>query len=416
LGCRIENAAALSIYRGSAYWGYVASGVFRKNVTAEPSPCHLTEEPSPVIRSLAMRSSGIGGQAVIEGVMMRYKNDIAVAVRKPDGDIVIGRQKTVTPKEKNKIFGWPVIRGVASFISSLVIGIRTLTFSASFFEEDEAADIGKKAASAQDAASAADPSLSEKSSKGESAMMFGTIALSLVLAVAIFMILPYYASTWIMKLFNSESGVLLAVVEGVLKLAIFIGYIALISLMKDIKRTFMYHGAEHKCINCIEGGKPLTVDNAMGSSREHRRCGTSFIFFVLFISIIFFMFLRFDNRFIRLGARLLLIPVIAGISYEFIQWAGNSDSKLASILSRPGMWIQKMTTREPEPDMVEVAIASVEAVFDWRGYLKEQGIEIPGEAEPADNKELSDNKEPEDNTEQTGNTEQLPVSDQPGEE
>ncbi len=179
-----------------------------------------------------------------------------------------------------------------------------------------------------------------------------------------------------MKLFHSDSSVLLAVIEGVLKLAIFIGYIAAISLMKDIKRTFMYHGSEHKCINCIESGHELTVDNVMASSKEHRRCGTSFIFFVLFISIIFFIFLHFDNRLLRIGMRLLLIPVIAGVSFEFIQWAGNSDSKLAAILSRPGMWIQGLTTKEPERDMVEVAIASVEAVFDWRNYLREQGIEV----------------------------------------
>lgn len=331
-----------------------------------------------------MKSSGIGGQAVIEGVMMRHKSDIAVAVRKPDGDIVIGRQTAVPLKEKHKIFGWPIIRGVVSFISSMVIGVRTLTFSASFFDDEapEKGSISENAGKAVDQAGSskkqADSSADKtSSSRGEGAMMFGTVALSLVLAVAIFMILPYYASSGLMKLFHSESPVLLAVIEGVLKLAIFIGYIALISMMKDIKRTFMYHGSEHKCINCIESGKALTVDNVMASSKEHRRCGTSFIFFVLFISIIFFMFLRFDNRWLRLGARLLLIPVIAGISYEFIQWAGNSDSKLAGILSRPGMWIQGLTTREPERDMVEVAIASVEAVFDWKNYLREQGVEVP---------------------------------------
>lgn len=309
-----------------------------------------------------MKSSGIGGQAVIEGVMMRHKNDIAVAVRKPDGNIAVGRQKATMPKDISPVFGWPVIRGMASFISSLVIGIRTLTFSASFFEEDAGI---------------------EKGSKSEGAMMFGTVALSLVLAVAIFMILPYYAASGILKLFGSESSTLLAVIEGVLKLAIFIGYIAAISLMKDIKRTFMYHGSEHKCINCIESGKPLTVENAMASSKEHRRCGTSFIFFVLFISIIVFIiigfFIRFDNRLLRLGVRLLLIPIIAGLSFEVIQWAGNSDSKLAGILSKPGLWIQGLTTKEPTADMVEVAICSVEAVFDWKAYLKEQGFEVPEE-------------------------------------
>ena len=323
-----------------------------------------------------MKSSGIGGQAVLEGIMMRHKNDIAVAVRKPDGNIEVGKQKTISPKEKCSIFGWPIIRGMVSFVYSLVIGIKTLTFSASFFMEEEE-DTKKKESSGKD------------KQAGEGALMFGTVALSLVLAIAIFMILPYWAATGILKLFGSDSAILTAVIEGVLKLAIFIAYISLISLMKDIRRTFMYHGSEHKCINCIESGHALTVDNVMAASKEHRRCGTSFIFFVLFISIIFFIildvilttFTSFDttlfvNKLARMGMRLLLIPIIAGISYEIIQWAGNSDSKLADILSRPGMWIQGLTTKEPERDMAEVAIAAVEAVFDWREYLREQGIEV----------------------------------------
>lgn len=321
-----------------------------------------------------MKSSGIGGQAVIEGIMMRSGNDIAVAVRKPDGNIEVGKQKTVSPKDKNKIFGWPIIRGIVSFIFSLVIGIKTLTFSASFYMDEEEE---KK------------PSKTKEDNKGEGALMFGTVAISLVLAIAIFMILPYWASTGIVKLFGSDSAVLVAVIEGVLKLAIFIAYISLISLMKDIRRTFQYHGAEHKCINCIESGHELNVDNVMKSSKEHRRCGTSFIFFVLFISIIFFIILDvllsldpsfdtrlFVNKLARMGLRLLLIPVIAGLSYEFIQWAGNSGSKVAGILSKPGLWIQGLTTKEPDRDMVEVAITAVEAVFDWRDYLRKQGIEV----------------------------------------
>jgi len=335
-----------------------------------------------------MRSSGIGGQALIEGIMMRSGNDIAVAVRRPDGKIEVGKQKTVSPKEKNKIFGWPIIRGIVSFIFSLVIGIRTLTFSASFFMDEEDAGKAKK-----------------ENEKGEGALMFGTVAISLVLAIAIFMILPYWASTGILKLFKSDSAVLVAVVEGVLKLAIFIAYISLISLMKDIRRTFQYHGAEHKCINCIESGHELNVNNVMKASKEHRRCGTSFIFFVLFISIIFFIILDvilslstsfdttlFVNKLARMGIRLLLIPVIAGLSYEVIQWAGNSGSKLADILSRPGLWIQGLTTKEPDRDMAEVAIAAVEAVFDWRDYLRKQGIEV---SEPETEAEAADGGEEE---------------------
>lgn len=319
-----------------------------------------------------MKSSGIGGQAVIEGIMMRSGNDIAVAVRKPDGNIEVGKQKTVSPKDKNKIFGWPIIRGIVSFIFSLVIGIKTLTFSASFYMDEE--ETGKE---------------KKENGKGEDALMFGTVAVSLVLAIAIFMILPYWASTGIVKLFGSDSAVLVAVIEGVLKLAIFLAYISLISLMKDIRRTFQYHGAEHKCINCIESGHELNVDNVMKASKEHRRCGTSFIFFVLFISIIFFIILDvllsldpsfdtrlFINKLARMGIRLLLIPVIAGLSYEFIQWAGNSGSKVAAVLSKPGLWIQGLTTKEPDRDMAEVAITAVEAVFDWRDYLRKQGIEV----------------------------------------
>lgn len=322
-----------------------------------------------------MKSSGIGGQAVLEGIMMRHKEDIAVAVRKSDGKIVLARQKWANPAAKYKVLGWPIIRGVVSFIFSLVIGIQTLTFSASFFEEEtpkKDKDAEKEPEKpAEEVTETKVVKSADERTKSEGAAMFGTIALSLVFAVALFVVAPYYAASGLMKLFGSDSQLLLAVLEGVVKLIIFLGYMALIGLMPDIKRTFMYHGSEHKCINCIESGKDLTVENVMSSSKEHRRCGTSFIFFVLVISIIFFMFLRFDSRLLRFAVRLLLIPIIAGVSYEFIQWAGNSDSVIATILSRPGMWVQALTTKEPTADMVEVAIQAVEGVFDWRAYLDE---------------------------------------------
>ncbi len=359
-----------------------------------------------------MKSSGIGGQAVIEGIMMRHKNDIAVAVRKADGNIVIGKQKTITPKEKFKFLGWPIIRGIVSFIYSMVIGIKTLTFSASFFEDEEPEPKKEKknkkdknrdsspeenkiqAQEAGDAVQADEPAGAEdtKAEKIETdlkinedkdgnalvsgASLFFTVVLSLALSLALFMVLPYYASSGILKLVGSDSATALAILEGFFKLAIFIAYVVLVGLMPDIKRTYMYHGSEHKCINCIESGKPLTVDNVMASSKEHRRCGTSFMLFVLIISIIFFIFLRFDQVWLRTLVRLLLIPVIAGVSFEFIQWAGNSNSKAAAVLSKPGLWVQGLTTKEPTADMVEVAIASVEAVFDWRGYLHENGVEV----------------------------------------
>lgn len=309
------------------------------------------------------RSSNIGGQAVIEGVMMRHDEDVAVAVRRPDGEIEVGKSKYRNLTKKAAVFGWPIIRGVVSFISSLILGIKTLTFSASFYEDDIEKENGKLDKTID----------STFKSKGESAVMVFTIVFALIIAIALFIVLPYVASSLILRFTNITSSTLLAVIEGVIKLAIFIGYIALISKMKDIKRTFMYHGAEHKCINCIESGLPLTVDNVMKSSKEHRRCGTSFIFFVLFISIIFFIFIRVDTLWLRLVIRILLIPVIAGVSFEFIRWAGNSNSKAAAVLSRPGLWMQALTTKEPTPDMVEVGIASVEAVFDWKAY--QEGID-----------------------------------------
>ena len=309
------------------------------------------------------RSSNIGGQAVIEGVMMRHDEDVAVAVRRPDGEIEVGKSKYQNLTKKAKVLGWPIIRGVVSFISSLILGIKTLTFSASFYEDDIEKENGKLDKTID----------STFKSKGESAVMVFTIVFALIIAIALFIVLPYVVSSLILRFTNITSSALLAVIEGVIKLAIFIGYIALISRMKDIKRTFMYHGAEHKCINCIESGLPLNVENVMKSSKEHRRCGTSFIFFVLFISIIFFIFIRVDTLWLRLVIRILLIPVIAGVSFEFIRWAGNSNSKAANILSRPGMWMQALTTKEPTPDMVEVGIASVEAVFDWKAY--QEGID-----------------------------------------
>lgn len=307
-----------------------------------------------------MKSSNIGGQAVIEGVMMRHDEDIAVAVRRPDGQIEVGKSKYVSIAKKYKVLRLPIIRGVVSFISSLVIGLKTLTYSASFYEDDIEKEHG-----------ITDKAIdSTFKSKGETAVMAFTVVFALIIAIALFVILPYVISSLILKFTHISSSILLAVIEGVVKLGIFIGYIAVISRMKDIKRTFMYHGAEHKCINCIESGKPLTVDNVMESSKEHRRCGTSFIVLVLVISIIFFIFIRVETFWLRLLIRLLLVPVIAGVSFEFIRWAGNSDSKAAAILSKPGMLMQGMTTKEPTRDMVEVGIASVEAVFDWEAYLE----------------------------------------------
>lgn len=337
-----------------------------------------------------MKSSGIGGQAVLDGVMMRYKEKIAVAVRKPDGSIEVGTQVSYTPSQKHKFFRLPIIRGIVSFIYSLVIGIKTLSYSADFDLEEEEQNISAKANT--DVTQVKETKMEEKeTSKGEVALLSVSMVLGLIIALVLFLFLPYWISDLIVRFTGLDSPTLLAIIEGVLKLAIFIGYIAAISLMKDIKRTFMYHGAEHKCINCIETGHELTVDNVMAASRQHRRCGTSFIIYVLVLSIIFFIFIRFDKTWLRVLVRLLLIPIIAGVSYEFIQWAGNSDSKAAAILSKPGLWVQGLTTREPDREMAEVGIASVEAVFDWRGYLREQGYEVSDPAPKAEEEEASEN-------------------------
>ena len=295
-----------------------------------------------------MRNSGIGGQAVIEGIMMRNQDRYSIGVRKPDKSIEVKVEdyKSFIPcKTLTKI---PFVRGVFNFIDSMVIGMKTLTYSASFYEDEE--DAGKP-----------------KDEKSEALMMGGTVALSIVLAIGIFMLLPYFAASLFRRL--TDSALVISVLEGVLRLVIFLGYIALISRMEDIQRVFQYHGAEHKCINCIEHGMELNVENVQKSSRLHRRCGTSFLLIVMVVSIIFFLFIRVNSPLLRVVVRILLVPVIAGVSYEFIRLAGKSENPVVLTLSKPGLWLQKMTTREPEDDMVEVAIAAVEAVFDWRKFL-----------------------------------------------
>jgi uncharacterized protein YqhQ len=304
-----------------------------------------------------MKYSGIGGQAVMEGVMMRNGNKYAVAVRTPDKSIAVDVKNT---KDINDMWHKiPIIRGMVSFIDSLVIGLSTLMYSASFFEDEEDA-VDKSKLSEEEL---------KKLEKKEKAEMGGTLVLSFVLALGIFFALPYFISLGLNKYIESQA--LIALIEGLIRIGIFIGYIVVISHMDDIKRTFMYHGAEHKCINCIEAGKPLTVENVRTATRFHKRCGTSFIFIVFIISVFVFMFISFDNTWVKLIARLLLIPVIAGISYEFIRLAGRHENGFVNIFSKPGLWLQRLTVMEPDDDMIEVGIASVEAVFDWEGFIEE---------------------------------------------
>ena len=319
-----------------------------------------------------MRYSGIGGQAVMEGVMMKNQEKYAVAVRKPDQEIVVETSTYEGLIKNKKIRNMPILRGVFSFIESLVLGMKTLTFSASFFEEEEEEKSGSRKSEKRAGAKKPAPTEEEqkkKEKRQENALMGGTVAISIVLAVALFMVLPYYISVFFQRFITSQT--LLALLEGVIRLTIFIGYVAAISLMPDIKRVYMYHGAEHKCINCIEQGMDLTVENVRKSSRLHKRCGTSFLLIVMLISIVFFLFIRVDNRILQLLLRLVLIPVIAGVSYEFIRLAGRSDHMLVNLFSKPGLLLQRITTREPDDSMIEVGIASVEAVFDWKAYVKE---------------------------------------------
>ncbi len=302
-----------------------------------------------------MKSSNIGGQAVLEGIMMRNGSKYSVAVRKPDGEIVVDVKdyKSVIPwKTPLKI---PFIRGIFNFVDSLVLGMRTLTYSAGFFEDEEEELLTEEEAA--------------KREKQEKIFLNLTVAVAVILAVAIFMILPYYLSS-IVERYTSSRAVM-TVFEGVIRVVIFLLYILLISRTKDIKRTFMYHGAEHKCINCIEHGLELNVENVRKSSKQHKRCGTSFLFFVMIVSIIFCFFIVTESPVLRVVLRIALFPLIAGVSYEIIRLAGNSDNSFVNLLSKPGMWVQNMTTKEPDDSMIEVGIRAVEEVFDWKTWQRE---------------------------------------------
>lgn len=305
-----------------------------------------------------MKKEYVGGQAVIEGIMMKHNDDYAIAVRKPDNSIEVKVDKYESFADRHAFAKWPIIRGIVNFVESMVVGMKTLTYSASFYEEE----------------SESEPSAFSNwfdkvtGGKTEDIMMGFTVCLSILMAVGIFMVLPYFLTDFLRGFIQSHF--IVTVLEGVVRIGIFLGYVILISRMKDIQRVFMYHGAEHKTINCMEQGEDLTPENVMKYSRLHKRCGTSFLLIVMFVSVIFFLFIRIDNMWLRLLVRLLLVPVIAGVSYEFIRLAGRSNSGLVCVLSKPGMMLQKLTTREPDKEMIEVAIKAVEGVFDWNSYVK----------------------------------------------
>ena len=314
-----------------------------------------------------MKSSGIGGQAVLEGIMMKNKEKYAVAVRKPDKEIELCVKEYKGLTSKCKIFGLPFIRGVFNFIDSLVLGMSTLMYSAQFFDEED--DSSKE--EVKEIENKAEKEDKSSTDKTESVIMTITMIFSMFLAVGLFIVLPSLISDFIKNKLDISTYAVVSLIEGFIRITLFVLYIVLISRMKDIQRTFMYHGAEHKCINCIENGLELNVENVLKSSRLHKRCGTSFLFLVMAISILFFILIPVQNPLKKVVVRLILIPVIAGVSYEVLKFAGRSDGIIVKIISAPGMALQRLTTKEPDAEMAEVAIKAVEAVFDWEEFLKE---------------------------------------------
>lgn len=304
-----------------------------------------------------MKSSNIGGQAVLEGIMMKNGSKYAVAVRKPDGEIEVKKEEYKSIVKWEKLTKIPFIRGAFNFIDSMVLGMRTITYSASFWEDEESEEILLTEEEAR------------KREKRDDLIMTITMIFSVLLAMGLFMVLPYFIS----GLFGGivKSRFIKTIIEALVRIGLFVGYILLISRMKDIQRVFMYHGAEHKCINCIEHGLELTVENVKKSSKQHKRCGTSFLFFVVLVSIVVCFFITVESQVLRVLIRIALLPVIAGISYELIKLAGSSENPIISLLSVPGLAMQNLTTKEPEDDMIEVAIVAVEEVFDWKVYLRE---------------------------------------------
>ena len=278
--------------------------------------------------------------------MMKNGERYAVAVRKEDGSIVIKEDTYKGILSGTPVRKIPVVRGFFALVDSLSLGLKVTDDSATMYEAEEEADEG---------------------SAGEKIITGLILLVSAVIAVSLFILLPYAAANFLSSRLGSDK--LLVVIEGILRLTVFLLYITAISAMKDIRRLYQYHGAEHKCINCIENGLPLTVENARKSTRLHKRCGSSFTMFVMLVSIILFFFIRTKSHLMRIVLRVLLIPVISGISFEIIQLAGRSSNPLINLISGPGLWMQKITTREPDDDMIRVGIASVEAVFDWRAYL-----------------------------------------------
>lgn len=304
-----------------------------------------------------MKKCNIGGQAVLEGVMMKAPDRVAIAVRRADGEIEVVKQSSKPLKDRHKILGVPIIRGMVAFFETMVIGIKTLMLSAELYGDEELDDYKP---------SKFESFLSEKMGKDIEDVMIGTaLVLALLFAVLLFVVIPTTVTSFLGR--SIESDVVMNLIEGVIRLAIFIIYIVLISGIEDIRRVFEYHGAEHKTIHCYEHGEELTVQNARKYTTLHPRCGTAFLLIVMVISIVVFSFLGWQGIFMRILTRMLLLPFISGISYEVIRWAGRSESNLVNIIMYPGLMLQKLTTKEPDDEQLEVAIRAFLAATECDG-------------------------------------------------
>ena len=303
-----------------------------------------------------IHKTSIGGQAVIEGVMMRGPEKIATAVRKPDKEIEM-EEKPIGAARKSKIVKLPIIRGCVNFFDSMIVGIQSLMYSAKFFDlDDEGNQIEEE------------PGKFEKwlnkklgSEKATTALIYVAVVISLIFSVGLFILLPAVISEFFRKFIQHHLAI--TAIEGGVRIIIFMTYILLVSRMKDIKRVFMYHGAEHKTINCYECGEELTVENVRKHTRKHPRCGTSFLLIVMVISILVFWFVHIEHPVLRIALKLALMPLVAGISYEIIKFAGRHDNWFTAIISAPGKWFQCITTNEPDDDQIEVAITAFKAVM-----------------------------------------------------
>ncbi len=302
--------------------------------------------------------TSIGGQAVIEGVMMRGPKESAIAVRKPDGEIIVEKKPINSFVAKYKINKIPFVRGVFSFVESLIEGTKALMFSAEFFDIEEDEDKRKKEEMTEEELK----KFEAKEKKTLNVAIYASVVVALIFSIGVFMLLPAAIIEGV-RHFVELNQVVVSLFEGVLRILIFLLYVILVSRMEDIKRVFQYHGAEHKTIFCYEAGEELTVENVRNQKRLHPRCGTSFLILVMIVSIILFSFISAENAVLRVLIRLLLLPVVAGISYELIKFAGRHSGPVVRVISAPGMWLQKITTNEPDDSQIEVAIESLKAVL-----------------------------------------------------